>query len=233
MKNRRSSICSGLSAAILLCFAAAPSALADPTLYVNGVNVNAFLTPGQPSNTFLLQAYNSGGWSINMTVGMVTGTAGEPGMFLMYQVTSMGAGSPLTIGFSADNFGPTHGIATGSIGGSTNILGAGGSATFSTLVNGSNALNSGTALFADQTFGSGVIPATTVSAALNYPAFYSLTQTVAITHFTNGTSSGSYQLFANNVPEAASTFGLFGLALAALGVARRKLHLGAGGASQQ
>jgi hypothetical protein len=204
------------SLVVLFFFCTPPSAVADPmapgpTLYVNGVAV-AFGSFSSFTGSV------AGGWTINASMGMVTGTNGLPVMELFFSATSTGAGS-LTISFAANSFGPTNTMMTGSFGGTVNPRG--GTATFSARADSGNSHLSGTPLFGNQAFNTGAYSGT-ASGVLNLP-FYALTQQVTIVHTAWGTTSGDFLLSPAAVPDGGSTICLLVVAIAGMGLFRRKL----------
>lgn len=201
-------------------FASAGSSNATPTLYINGTTVasGSFITYNANEPAF------APGWNINMTMAIFSGTNGLPSMMLVLSATSLASATPvsLDISFSADSLGPTTSFYQGTS--AATVTTNGGSVTTTTLFDPMNMQLAGTPLFT-QSFGVGASNGD-MTAFLSEPGPYALTQRVRIMHdasMMNGTTSVAYMLGPVSVPEGGKTLVLFGLACAALLIARRKL----------
>jgi hypothetical protein len=150
-------------------------------------------------------------WTLNVTTGLSKpdlGSSTQPWMDLSsVNATSKGAGN-LTIKFSDDNFGPTSGKLTSTIGGTTQ-----GSVTMKTYTDAANTIFGQGALLTSQgAFGTGPFTSTkSLSFTGGLP--YSLTEIATITHTKRAVTSFNEEL---RVPDAGITLALLGSSLLGL-----------------
>jgi hypothetical protein len=226
-KNFLTAAISGAGALLLL---SGPAAQAVPTLRLSDGITTVTVADGAFNDmTAAVGAVTFSGaigvWTVNVSTGAsdpALGTPTSPSMDINSLDISGGAGT-LTIWFSDDFFGPTSSGVSASIGGTINNK-PGSSLTYKTYADGSNTLFAETLLLTSQSFTSGAFSGDASGGLPSdpYPAPYSLTQKLVITHAGAGATSFDATLM---VPDGGSTVALLGFALLGIEGLRRKLRL--------
>jgi hypothetical protein len=160
-------------------------------------------------------------WSVNVSTGIIGGTAAQPTLDFSSVDMSIGAGT-LYAYFSADGFGPTIGSLSSAVGGTT----TNGDVTFRTAVNAANVLFTGTLITTQGPF-TGPAFSDLASAPVSFGAPYSLSGIAVIRHTSGGTTSFD---MSTSVPDGGTTVlllgaGLMGLTLVSRSRKRRSLSM--------
>lgn len=158
-----------------------------------------------------------GVWSLDVSVGVTTGSAANPIIDLSGSSTSTGAGV-LSVWYGDNNFGPSLGSINATIGG-TLINGA--TLRFLTAYNTANDPAAPSFVLTDNTYTGNPFMGSD-SAAFDQNGPYSLVEKIVLTHTSAGTSSYDANV---SVPDSASTAILMGFGLIGLGLVKRRNKL--------
>ncbi len=196
-----------------------PPSTSSKLILSDGTNALT-LTSGSSGITF---NGTLGNFSLNITSGLATGDALLPTLNVN-SITFNGRGTgTLTIAFSGTSFGTLAGSVASQISGLT-----AGTVSYSTFADASNNLfGLSTPLGNGGSFSGGTFSGS-ASATYPIPGPFSLTEMIVISESAYGTTSFATSLtdpvnVAVSVADSGSTVTLLGLALAGIGLARRKL----------